>query len=397
MTFYVILTTFFFIVGLLEICIPINKDAKKIILLFLFFIALLFKGLRWDTGTDWPQYFACFEESSWSNILSYTRYGSGTQLMEFGYVFLNVLIKTFTGHYTFFLLITNGFILYSFYRIFKLFLPDYFILTLALSLIALDWFPVRQSIAISIFYLGIPYIIKCDFKKYLIICFLCFTIHRSSLLFLVFYPILRFKFSYKWSVITYLILSFSAIYIVKAFDLLHNAPLINALTGGIMDQYDAAGDYDYKGQYEEVDSKMMTTTYISSFVQLSLFAYPYYRFRFNTDKEKYSYGFVLNMYFIYLILNLIGRIPGFIMVFRFSNALIICYPLIIGMSCYYFAKNRLKLLSVVIFTGAFFIKVGNQPAFNPEHEYYDLFVPYKTFLQQDERPREGFWRYHQKK
>lgn len=100
MLIYYIIFGITILFALIDIYKPFkDKESVKV---FWGVIALivLFKGLRWDTGTDFPQYLACFENVTWSNFYHFERYGFGTQLLEPGYTFLNVLIKTVFFDYT---------------------------------------------------------------------------------------------------------------------------------------------------------------------------------------------------------------------------------------------------------------------------------------------------------
>ena len=93
--------------------IALNKKIN--ILLGLVCLFTLFRGLRWEVGTDWEQYLNIFLYSEWSNIFSLKR--ELDDIMEPGYIVLNVLVKTLGGGYTSFLLLTNFIILYSYFRL----------------------------------------------------------------------------------------------------------------------------------------------------------------------------------------------------------------------------------------------------------------------------------------
>ena len=165
----------------------LSKKMKKYNLFFLYFwvvVFTLFRGLRWGTGTDWSQYYACFERADWSNIFTYYRYGLYTELMEYGYVFLNVFVKSIFSHYTFFLLLTNLAILLNFAYFSRKYVPQYPLLTFTLLVVFNPIFPVRQDIAMLFLFWA------CHFsvcKKYLLsvlFVFIASTIHDMSIIFL---------------------------------------------------------------------------------------------------------------------------------------------------------------------------------------------------------------------
>lgn len=395
MFIYYLLLGCLFLTALLDLLNPFKtKDSNNIFWGWVF-IFILFKGLRWDTGTDWSQFYTCFENSQWSNIFSYYRYGHGTELMEFGYVFLNVLIKTFLPHYTFFLLITNAFILIVFARLIRKYIPKYYLSALAVLIVTVDFFPVRQSIAIAIFCYSTKYILNRNFKKYLLFCLLAFTIHRSSMFVLILYPLAYIRYNFKVSIALYLTVGISATILYAAFDIMHNIAFVNALTGGVMDNYDAAAHYDYVGQFEEIDTKRRLIAYVSSIVQLMVFSYPYNKMAKKSDLITQSYGFFLNLYTFWLCLNVIGYNPGFMMIYRIANIFSFCYPIVVGLSIYYFRHYRYGMLAMCLLTITFFIKLQTQIFMQPENEYHYLFVPYKSLIHQSEVPRSGVWPYKQ--
>lgn len=64
---YYILFISLFLTSLLDFT-KINKAFKNRLFILWIIIFILFKGLRWDTGTDFNQFYACFKYSDWSNI-----------------------------------------------------------------------------------------------------------------------------------------------------------------------------------------------------------------------------------------------------------------------------------------------------------------------------------------
>ena len=395
MLIYLILLGGLFLTALLDLLHPFNKKDANNIFWWWVFIFILFKGLRWDTGTDWSQFYACFENSTWSDIFSYWRYGKGTELMEPGYVFLNVLGRTFLFHYTFFLLVTNAFILIIYAKLIRKCIPKYYLVVLAVLIVSVDFFPVRQSLAIAIFCYSIKYVLNRDFKRFLFLCIISFTIHRSSLVVLVAFPLIYFQYSLKRTILIYLLVGVSSMLLYQAFDFLHNVALINALTGGIMDNYDAAGHYENVGQFEEIDTARRALTYVSSIVQLIVFSYPYYKYTHLYTYEREVYGFFLNLYSFWLCLNIIGYNPGFMMIYRIANNFSFAYPMVVGFSIFLYKLHGVKIVAFALFVTTFIIKLNTQIFMQPDNEHYSLFVPYKSFIDQGDYPRSGVWPYKQ--
>lgn len=188
-------------------------EVKKKVILFFVFIFTLFRGLRWKTGTDWNDYYLVFKESGWAKIFSFNRYGTTDEVMEFGYVLSNTIIKSLGGDYTAFLLISNLFILYSYY-IFSLKFSKTPLLTFIIIIGLSSFFPVRQNIAVAITLLSYPYIINKQFLKFAGVILAAASFHISAL---VMIPVYFFALK-KTSAITSIALYLASILInVPAF------------------------------------------------------------------------------------------------------------------------------------------------------------------------------------
>lgn len=174
-----------------------SLKTKKAALFIIIVLFTLFRGLRWNNGTDWPSYFEVFYKSGIDNIFSYDRYGEGSTLMEPGYMLLNYIIKMF-GNYTLFLVITNAAILINYYYFIKKTKTAYPIISYALLLVSVDFFPVRQDFAIGI-YLWAFYVmlnrntIKRPFVKYLLLCVAGAMFHKSCIVLIPLYFVMSFK------------------------------------------------------------------------------------------------------------------------------------------------------------------------------------------------------------
>lgn len=63
--------------GILYDAVRKSLSAKKVVLGFYVLLFTLFRGLRWNTGTDWSQYLWHFQYLNIDNVFSYSRYGGG--------------------------------------------------------------------------------------------------------------------------------------------------------------------------------------------------------------------------------------------------------------------------------------------------------------------------------
>lgn len=192
MHIYIILYTILIISCLFDTNKNRNK-IKKIIVIFNIIIFTLFRGMRWEIGTDWEQYYDVFNKANWNNIFLLVR-KTGTP-MEFGYVFLNVIIKNIQENYSLFLIISNLFILISYYN-FSFKYNKYPIITFSTILFSTNFFPVRQDLAISILLYAYYYLIIRKTKVFFILIFIATCIHNASFIFGILYFLRNKKFSY---------------------------------------------------------------------------------------------------------------------------------------------------------------------------------------------------------
>ena len=392
MIIYYIIFGLTIILAMIDMYKPIaGKQGEKVFWFTIILIAL-FKGLRWDTGTDFPQYYACFENVTWSNFYHFERYGFGSDLMEPGYTFLNVLSKTIIDDYTIFLLWTNLAIMWVYGKTILTYVPQYKFSCLALVLISTILFPVRQTFAVATLLFSLRYIITKNLKKYLFCVLIAFSFHRSAIFLIFMYPILISKFNYKRNIIIYIALILSSNYMYSAFDYLKNSPL-NAVMGGIMDEYDATNINNIEN---ETDKNNNILTYLSSIFQLSLYYFGYHKMRLekNGNIDFRFYNIMLNAYFLNLCFWAISFIPGFGSMNRMPAYFEFGYPFCITLTMIYFRKINKEVVALLIFMCTFSLKyqaLNLQDAIGERG--VNIFVPYKSFLHRGEPMRSGNWVY----
>lgn len=192
-----ILYLFIFFVALILAILEILSNSKKFSNLFFTLIILIFfilSFIRWETGTDWEAYYNYFKtiEVPWNHIFDDN---SG---FELGYVILNHLAKSVSDSYTIMLLI-EGIILYLFTYISipKLsHYPIFSVLTFySMSLGGI--FFIRQTIAMSILTYSVVQIINKRKTTFIVLVILATLIHRTSIIFLLAYPIFYKQYSLK--------------------------------------------------------------------------------------------------------------------------------------------------------------------------------------------------------
>lgn len=207
MTIYILLYLLLLICSFADVT-KCKTSNKKLLLLFLVFVFVLFRGLRWETGTDWEQFEFCFNHAEWNNITSYDRYGNGKERMEAGYMLLNRIIKIF-GNYTLFLLLTNLFLVGTWAKLAYKFVPSKPIMTFAMIMVSNMYFPVRLQLAAGVFCWSLYFLIKKKYLLSMLIAIITCTIHKSAILIIPLLFILPKKTNSKIAILVTLLTLFS--------------------------------------------------------------------------------------------------------------------------------------------------------------------------------------------
>lgn len=280
-----------YIVLLLSVFFEFSQsiNLKRIVLLFWCFFLTLFSGLRWGVGTDWEQYYDHFLQSNWSNIFSYDRYGTGKEILEPGFVFINALIKSLFGEFyiyniiiTFFIQITN----YKFSTFFSKKHP--ILLFVFISLIQAVCFPVRAQLSQAICYWA--YILLFDKKniKALIVIILASLIHKQCLALLPLVFIGRIKIQGYLFLLLFALLSISTFLLQKYFIM-----ITMLFDNGIAE----------KAQwYTEFETETGGKNFGLMAIALNLFFLINYLVirKLENLKDDLFYNTILNAYFVYL-------------------------------------------------------------------------------------------------
>lgn len=369
---YYVLYIGVFLAGLLDF-FNSNKSAKKYVFNIIIVVFWLFRALRWDTGCDFPQFLKCFQDVTFNNFLSFYRYGYGSETMEVGYTFLNLIIKQILPSYTCFLLITEGFILYSFANLIKKYVNRYQLVALSILLFSVEIFSVRQTISIAILCYSYIYIIERNFKKFIITLLLSFSIHDAMLLMLPMYWLGRIRFNFPKYVIAYFGLIILRTAMVKYLPFLFSYPVIAMLSGGLTEQYIIAND-DFQ-QFPIAQSIVGVAI---------MFLYWYSRKSIEGDSNEIKkMDFWINLYFGYLCMNILASLPNLDIFYRLSLNFALAFPIVIT---FIITKFRLKSALIPILIYAVFIssKAIDMPCFNKENVYYN--VAYQPYFSIFDRP-----------
>lgn len=199
MLFYSFLWGIMAVISFFDLTNLKNKIKKEIVFLCAIVCTFL-GGIRDKVGTDWNQYYYFFTDNNTYNDFFYSIYN-----FEYGYLWLNYLVKIISDQYTIFLLFFTGIICFFKYKtITKLSSLPLVIFLLNFSYYRGDIFSVRQSLAIAIVIFSVIYIYRKEPLKFLLIVFIASFFHRTAIIFLPAYWIYYRDFSIKWLLIVLL-------------------------------------------------------------------------------------------------------------------------------------------------------------------------------------------------
>ena len=131
--------------------------------------------------------------------------------MEPGYTHLSYFLSHHGFSYFHFQIVISIFIFYSFWKFIVKYSPNISVSCFIISIGALyaSMNVIRMELAVAILLFAIPYIQKRQWIRFLIVVFLAFLFHKSSIVFLIMYPLGVLKYNRK--VTTLIILSSVAI------------------------------------------------------------------------------------------------------------------------------------------------------------------------------------------
>lgn len=263
-------------------------DTKKKVMIFWGIFFTFFGGLRWRIGGDWDQYYEHFKFAEFSNIFNYDRYGTGSEKLEPGFVFLNAFIKFIFGKFYWYNLIVCGFLQFTIYKFCLRFCRSHpLIMYCWIIVAAYNYFPVRSGLSVGIVYWAYHFLQNRDLKKYVLVVLCASLIHNQCLVMLPLYWIGLIKLNYKRFIAVYLFLIFNAIYFKDYF------MLLASIVGGEL------GDKAYLYTQVETDG-FNGASYASWFLNFILgIMFIWYR---NTQKltKDLWYNTLINLFVLYM-------------------------------------------------------------------------------------------------
>lgn len=362
-------------------CRTTNRRQIKLLLCLMLIVMTLFQGLRWNTGADWEQYRWIFYELRWKDLFGFSRNATGNVNLEEGYVLINLLIKSIFNHYTAFLIITCGFINYSLARFIFKYIPKYQTLCFASVLLYSAMFPVRNVLAGAVFSWAIPYLLKRNIYRYLLIVLLSASIHFSAFLFIPFYWLNK-------SINTKIILGMYCCLTAISQFLSNNLLKIAQMTGNEF-LVNLVTVYKYVNETTSVETSFPLVSFVLGLIML-FFICDYRKKCHYFDNNLLN--FLVNTAFLSILFLQLAKLPNSIKEFsRISYFCYYGYPILLIYILSYYTRKIItnKHLTTIIITGILFIMFAYR-MYSIQNDYYSsLFIPYYSVFE-DSPLRDGF-------
>lgn len=218
----------FIILALIIKKLPINKDKNKIFINIGFIILFLILIIR-EPYSDMVRYVQVFKKTSFETFPEILKLR-----WEKLYLVLNLVISIFTNSERIFIIIMAVLGLIGPYIFMKRYSKNYIFSLMFFVILGLynyNFYIIRQALAISVLLLGIKYIEQKSLWKFLGIVLLATCLHKTSIVFIVAYPLCNIKLNIK-GIIIY---TFTAITVLftngKIVELMYKLSLYDSYSG----------------------------------------------------------------------------------------------------------------------------------------------------------------------
>lgn len=168
--------------------LPIKLKTKNGLFFAITFVQItLIHGLvEPDCTPDLGNYETAWKRYIQMSFLDAITFNDGTmESFERGFRGYMKLITYFTHNYQTFLVLNSGIMFYLYYKFFKTYSPYFWFSVLLLLLVSYNQslFVLRQHLSIAVLFLGYPYILNKDLKKFTFVVLIAYSLHNSSLIF----------------------------------------------------------------------------------------------------------------------------------------------------------------------------------------------------------------------
>jgi hypothetical protein len=350
----------------------IQANHKQFIMMFLAGIIILFRGLRWETGTDWEQFLDVFYTIDFDSIFGFKRTHNTT--LEPGYALLNYICFYFTGSYTSLLFIYNAIIIYIYYSVSWRYSSKNPICIFAMLIIFTEVFPLRHSLAAAIIIYSIRYIFSKDILKYIFFIILATSIHYSAIIMFPFYYILDRNILYKKYSIIWLILGYFCCVIISISPLLNTAlelvaVIVSSVTGVENTLIIRIMGYilDERGLELTIKSLIFSTT------RTFIFIFIFYLCRKAVNDYK-TYNLFFNCFIVFTYIFTLFKYQMHTLV-RFTTYFDFGMPLLCALIIKVLPSNKRKLFYCYIIAVFVYLRYNTFFIDQP-----DLYIPYKSIF-----------------
>jgi hypothetical protein len=367
MYIYIVIYLSLFLLLLSERIRGISNRQKKIIMLATMLFLILFRGLRWETGTDWEQFHDFFYSVTFDSFFG-SRYANSQVAMEPGYTLLNLLFLNLIGNYTSFLIFCNAVILLIYYNCSWKYFPESPLNAFICLILFTSIFPLRQAFAVAIFLYGIRYILSKSILKFGIIIAFAASIHNSAILMFPCYFFLNKHISSKMVIISYI-----------ACLILAESPFLNLIIMQIVSIFAMVIGvdpsllmkvYTYLKYDKDVNSGLFVTIFffLLSIVFISIFCLFRYR-----NKVSSNYNIFFNCFVLSLCIGILFKYQ-MQEIIRMQDYFMLGTALLLGYILGALPTNKRNILYIFIIFYSFYT------IYKFFDLWYILLVPYKSVI-----------------
>ena len=365
--YFIIHTVLFFCIFL--DFLHVKKSIRHGVLITIVVFITLFGGLRWQTGTDWDQYYYHFMHSDLSNLFAQKR--GGGRFLEPGFVFVNALIRYFFGTFWMYNLITTGIIQFIRYKVCRLLCGNYALTAYCtMMIVSSNYFSIRAGFGMGVALASFYFIKMRLLKGFALTNIASYLIHVQGIVMFPFYWAGHLKLNWKVFLAILMSLSFFGYFFQSQFI---------ALASNFEDTSAGSLAMHYAGQYETVSDGSRVrglSTFLMNFAFTSLFLFVREKKHLNKD---FWYNSLLIMYLaqtaIYIVFS-----DGMSDLCRIAGILIFAKVLLMIESVKYFREfgKKWQCYSILLFYAVYLIskiKGLDHGAF-----FYICNVPYRTIF-----------------
>ena len=361
MEIYIITLFIIFIFGLIDLKFNLSNLQKNRLIYITFSIIVVQIGLRWETGTDWNNYYDNFQNTNeYSEVLINALLG-----YEIGYGTFAFLIKKLFDSYSFFLIVHAVVFYWGIFRTTKKYSPYFFIALMFfyatnLGMIGSN----RHLLAIVICLYSLRFVFERKLFNFFAFIGVAFLFHTTAFLFIIYYFLNRnFK---TVTVTTVLIISL----IIGKTELPF---LVFSKYGGLFGELAALKTVAYSESGKDVLAEASLSIFglIKRLLFIAIFTYNYSLL----SKRLYYYKVLYNGYVFGMVIYFLFASSLLILVNRGSLYFNIMESLLISCQFLIFSKrlDKAYVYFLLMLISILFL-------FQSISAYPELFNPYKSLF-----------------